>query len=261
MSGFITLHRDIFHHPLLKNPERFRAWVWLVANACWKDTDYDLRGTTVTLTRGQICVSRKQLSAQFGWSESAVTRFLTRLKTEQMIEHKTGQKKTIITICNYCKYQDVIKQPEHKTEHKTEHKPNTNRTIKEPLNHKTNSNKPKGSLETRARDNPFPKPDFINESVWQDFLTNRKKKKTPNTATAYKKLISDLERWQGITGWTMEDILVRCTAKGWAAIYEPRDENEKQQRDNIQTGSAGRDKRSGLAKAIDGHLGAENPFI
>lgn len=106
MAGFIKLHRSAFSHPLLQDGERFRAFFWLVSEACWKPTKFDRRGTTITLERGQICVSIRELAKAWKWSKSAVERFLTRLETETMIETTSGTARGVITICNYDKYQD-----------------------------------------------------------------------------------------------------------------------------------------------------------
>jgi hypothetical protein len=105
MAGFVKLHRSAFAHPLLQDGERFRAFFWLVSEACWKPTKFDRRGTTITLERGQICISIRELATAWKWSKSAVERFLTRLETETMIETTNGTVRGVITICNYDKYQ------------------------------------------------------------------------------------------------------------------------------------------------------------
>lgn len=108
MSGFALTHRTVFDHPLFDgDAARLGAWLWLVGKACWKPTPFDNNGRIITLERGQICVSVRQLAERWGWSKSAVDRFLTRLETETMIERKAGQGKMVITICNYGKYQDL----------------------------------------------------------------------------------------------------------------------------------------------------------
>jgi hypothetical protein len=110
MSGFIVMARDATEHPLLQDGERFRAWFWMVAKACWKPTPFDIHGKIVTLDRGQFCCSVRELADTWGWSKSTVERFLTRLKTEAMIGTDAGTGRLIITICNYTKYQDVPKE-------------------------------------------------------------------------------------------------------------------------------------------------------
>lgn len=152
MSGFIAMHREAFSHPVLKDGERFRAWFWLVAHAAWKPTRHDARGHTITVERGQICAGREQLAKAWGWSPSAVERFLTRLETEQMIERQTGQMKTVITICNYDKYQSEADAGGHMSGQQTGQKPDRNRTAKEEGNKGTREEEPNGSPSpSRAR--------------------------------------------------------------------------------------------------------------
>lgn len=110
MTGFIVMQRDALDHPLLKDGERFRAWFWMLARAAWKPTPFDIGGKMVTLQRGQLCGSVRQFADAWGMSKSAVDRFLSRLKSETMIETETGHGRLIITICNYAKYQDVEKE-------------------------------------------------------------------------------------------------------------------------------------------------------
>lgn len=131
------MDRGALDHPLLKDAERFRAWFWLTAKACWKQTPFDVNGKIVALERGQLCASRAQLADAWGWSPSAVERFLARLETEQMIGRETGQGRTIITICNYCKYQDAEDKTGQASEQPTGQRSDSDRTAKEQGNQET----------------------------------------------------------------------------------------------------------------------------
>lgn len=108
MIGFVAMHRTAIDHPLFAgDTSRLGAWMWLVAKACWKPTRFNVGGKTITLERGQYCCSIRDLADAWGWSKSTVDRFLTRLKTETMIETHSGTGRLVITICNYAKYQDM----------------------------------------------------------------------------------------------------------------------------------------------------------
>lgn len=131
------MDRGALDHPLLKDAERFRAWFWLTAKACWKPTPFDVNGKIVSLERGQLCASRAQLADAWGWSPSAVERFLVRLETEQMIGRATGQGRTVITICNYAKYQDVEDRTGQASEQPTGQRSDSDRTAKEQGNQET----------------------------------------------------------------------------------------------------------------------------
>ncbi|WP_374412719.1 hypothetical protein [Novosphingobium colocasiae] len=115
MTGFIVMDRGALDHPLLKDADRFRAWFWLIANAAWKPTRTRIKGTMVEIDRGDLTFSVRFLAERWGWSKSRVDRFLSDLRGEGMIEtrskigttagHVAGHGQSIITICNYDKYQ------------------------------------------------------------------------------------------------------------------------------------------------------------
>ncbi len=131
-NGFFLMHRGWRDNPIFRGEfSRADAWVWLIENACWKPTRFDIRGKTVTLDRGQLCTSRDALAQAWKWSPSAVERFLTRLETEQMIGRQTGQGRSIITIANYRKYQDRSDQTGQPTGQPTGQKSDSHRTAKE----------------------------------------------------------------------------------------------------------------------------------
>lgn len=135
MIGFAVIYRDALDHPMLVgDAARLGAWVYLVVRACWKQTPYDINGKITMLERGQLCTSRSQLAAAWGWSPSAVERFLTRLETEQMIGRATGQGRSIITICNYAKYQDISEDTGQASEQPTGQRSDSDRTAKEQRN-------------------------------------------------------------------------------------------------------------------------------
>lgn len=105
-GGVFSVSRDIFDHPIVgRDPVRFRAWLWIVSRACWKPTKFDIKGKTITVERGQFSTSIRRLADELRWSKSATHRFLTRLKTDTMIETASGTGQIVITICNYEKYQ------------------------------------------------------------------------------------------------------------------------------------------------------------
>ncbi|WP_299327613.1 hypothetical protein [Parasphingopyxis sp.] len=132
MTGFVKLHRGWRDSPIFRGKfSRGEAWLWLLENACWKDTQFDINGKTVMLRRGQLVTSRAKLAGAWGWSGSAVERFLTRLKTEQMIEQETGQGRSVITITNYRKYQDRESETGQEGEQETGQRPDSDRTAKE----------------------------------------------------------------------------------------------------------------------------------
>jgi hypothetical protein len=97
----------------------------------------------------------------------------------------------------------------------------------------------------------FPMPEGVNPEAWKDFLTNRKRKKMPNTATAHKKLMDDLNRLADAE-WPIPRLLEHAAAKGWGGIYDPRNQREL---GNAQTTGIGRTERAALNVLRSGALG------
>lgn len=275
MTGFIALHREAFSHPLLKDADRFRAWFWLVANAAWKPTRHDARGRTIEVQRGQICAGREYLAKEWKWSPSAVERFLTRLETEHMIERETGQGKSVITICNYDKYQDFTEESGHMSGQQIGQKSDRNRTAKEQGNKDNHypsdisypqdeapapapdqnpikkSAKPK--RKARAPDEPMPEiPDWMPVEAWSAYLAMRDRKRASPTPHAVSLIIAQLDEFRR-SGHDPTAILNYSTMNNYTGIFEPK----AARNDRNQNAFPVRDNRDGVAKALDRRLGLD----
>jgi hypothetical protein len=116
-EGWFRLHRDVFTHPVLSEDEngnrlpfsKLEAWLWMIGEAAWADRRANIGGQIVTLRRGQFSHSIRFMAKAWQWGVATVDRFLKRLKNEQMIGTASGTASgtavTVITICNYDKYQ------------------------------------------------------------------------------------------------------------------------------------------------------------
>jgi hypothetical protein len=71
---------------------------------------------------------------------------------------------------------------------------------------------------------PWTRPVAVPAQVWSDLLENRKRKRLPNTATAWKQFQNDVVKVAAQTGIPPPELIERCTAKGWGAIYDPRED-------------------------------------
>lgn len=121
--GYYAVDRGIFHNPLFRNAEWFRAWLWLISFSAWQiETGARLGRATVALKRGQLACTVRELAGEWKWSKTGVEHFLGRLTAEKMIEcaairtqtqtnngPKQSVKASLITICNYDKYQKAVK--------------------------------------------------------------------------------------------------------------------------------------------------------
>lgn len=109
MAGFIKLYRGWRDTDGLLPSGKFsdfEAWLWLLENCAWKAASrWNAKGEEIRLEPGQIHVSIRSLTTAWGWSRKAVTTFLARLERVQKVRLSKGQSGTILTICNWAKYQ------------------------------------------------------------------------------------------------------------------------------------------------------------
>lgn len=108
MSGWFAMKRGLHEHPIFyRQPLRVAAWSWMLAKAAWKDTRQDANGKTVTVKRGQLLTSYRQMSDATGVSVKVLRGLIERLQAEHAIGTDTGTGRLLITICNYERYQDA----------------------------------------------------------------------------------------------------------------------------------------------------------
>lgn len=110
---------------------------------------------------------------------------------------------------------------------------------------------PVGENHKSARRDSFPKPDWADAEVWEDWLDVRKSKKARNTATAHKQFLSDIEKFTD-DEWPPGRLLAHAVAKSWAGIYDPRQGNDRnfQNRSNQGNRSTVRELGEQLARRI-----------
>lgn len=111
MSGWICSYRQIWESPLFAgDAQRVGVWMWILHHAAWKPTKFRIGKDIIELARGQVCVSQRQIEAATGMGRTALRTFLKALEAEHAIELKLHQGathgRTILTVCNYDKYQD-----------------------------------------------------------------------------------------------------------------------------------------------------------
>lgn len=106
-NGFFLVYRGWRQHRFFRNEpfSRGDAFLWLIEKAAYQPTTIFVGNVRVALKPGQLCVSLRYMANAFGWSTKKVTAFLNSAQSEEILvtAKETGQ--TLITICNYTKYQ------------------------------------------------------------------------------------------------------------------------------------------------------------
>ncbi|MBO6629932.1 MAG: hypothetical protein JJ939_16075, partial [Alphaproteobacteria bacterium] len=107
-GGLFTVDRSIWEHDLFSDEpmtER-EAWLWLIGEAAWKPRKVRLGYSLIDIERGQLTHSVRFMADKWKWNKDRVARFLNMLKNRDMIETGTATGQTVITICNYEKFQN-----------------------------------------------------------------------------------------------------------------------------------------------------------
>jgi hypothetical protein len=184
----------------------FEAWLWILENAAWKDGHrFNAKGEMVPIARGQMHVSIRSLQTAFGWSKTRVERFLGRLKTVTKITLEAGQSGTVLTVCNYERYQGC----------EDSHKPSLGTAASPVAGQSRDTHKERKEGKEEKNDNTRKRavvcPDGVSAEVWADFLATRKAKKAALTQTALSRIQTEAEK----AGWSLEDALAEIVARNW----------------------------------------------
>lgn len=109
-EGWIKTYRKIQDCWIWLDKEPFdkrSAWIDLLLTANHSDKKILFNGELMTVERGQILTSVRQLSSKWKWSNDKVLRFLRLIESDGMIKKQSDNFRTLLTIENYEVYQDV----------------------------------------------------------------------------------------------------------------------------------------------------------
>lgn len=97
--------------------------VWLIEAVAWKPRGDATRFGAVHNERGQLSITERALAKEWSWPKTNVRRYLLKLaaegtitlelarcgpKTEPQDRPQTGYERTLITLCNYDKFQGML---------------------------------------------------------------------------------------------------------------------------------------------------------
>ena len=108
MEGWISIHRQIQEHWLWKSKEPFdkrSAWIDLLLMVNHQKEKVEFDKEIIEVERGQRITSLEKLSKRWKWSRHKVSDFVNQLEQDGMLVQVRDNKKTLISIENYDKYQ------------------------------------------------------------------------------------------------------------------------------------------------------------
>jgi len=120
--GYVAIPRELFDDPRFKaEPYTERlAFMWLVAEASWRDRQVRNLGPSIDLKRGELMCSNRYMAKAWRWSEARVRRFIARLQIDALIDARPTQIATHITIRNYDQFSLARRTAETETDAPTD---------------------------------------------------------------------------------------------------------------------------------------------
>lgn len=109
MKGYILLYRSIYDHWVSSDPKYFFRWCDLLMLAAYQRKIIYFEGAEYTQERGQVISSQSKLALRWRTNNDGVKDFLNKLKRSDMVTCVRKGKATIITVCNYDRFQIVQK--------------------------------------------------------------------------------------------------------------------------------------------------------
>lgn len=138
-NGFITLHRKLLSSPIFENPNDLKIWIWCLLRANHSNTSVFFGYEEIQVKRGQFIFGRFTASKELSMNPSTVYKILKKLEKAGMIEIKSNNKKSLLSIINYECYQDNDIQKEQQSNNRvTTEEQQSNTDNKDNKNNKDN---------------------------------------------------------------------------------------------------------------------------
>ena len=213
-DGYILLWRKSLESAVWNNANVWRFWTWCLMKATYKEHEVLVGYQKVLLQPGQFVFGRKVASKETRLSERTIRTCLEKLKSMQNLTIKTTNKFSIISIVNWDNYQN-------ETTSKT--------TNKRPANDQqttTNNKGNKGNKENN-KDNTIELPEWLDGTLWNDYLEMRKSIKKPATLKAQKIAINKLVEFKE-QGSNPNAIVEQSIMNSWQGLFPLKEQQVKQ---------------------------------
>lgn len=112
-GGFVRVYRRVLDHHVFPTPLHAHVFIHMLLLAAWRDHEVRYNDRVLTLKRGQLIVTERRLAEAFRVGREVIRGIHRQLVANQIVTHQPTHGGTVITICNYEKYQRsvVVDQP------------------------------------------------------------------------------------------------------------------------------------------------------
>ena len=201
-EGYIKLHRKLLESSVFDNPNVLKVWIWCLLKATHQPHEQLVGLQNVQLLPGQFIFGRDKHSKELRFSRSSLYRYINVLKSLQMLDIKTNNKFSLVTIVNWELYQSLETKADSKTSIKrtaNEQQMDTNKNVKNVKNEYNPLT-------------PF-------ETAIEQFKEFRKSIKKPMTDKAVELLLKKLDSLAGDNEQKKIAILDQSIFHGWQGVF------------------------------------------
>ena len=208
-NGWIKLHRKIIDSAVFENPKILKLWIWCLCKASHKGYESMVGNQIVVLQEGQFIFGRKKASSELKIKESMVYKYIKLLEKLEMINIKSNNKFSIITIEKWAFYQF---DNDEEQQQKEQQRNNKGTTKEQQRNTNKNVKNVKNVKEIIYSDVPE-----LNETIIA-FIDYRKSIKKPMSDRAITLLLGKLNKMSNSVQEQIE-ILNQSILNGWQGIF------------------------------------------
>lgn len=107
-NGWICIYRKLQEHWIWNSNEPFdkrSAWIDILLSVNHDRAKIKFDNTFIEIEKGEMITSLEKLSKKWKWSRHKVSNFLNALEKDGMLTQIRDNKKTLIKVENYSKYQ------------------------------------------------------------------------------------------------------------------------------------------------------------
>ena len=105
-DGWVSIYRQIFDNKDLKDNNHILIFIYMIVHASHKPTIVTYRKKLITLKRGQLAITVKDLANRFNLSRQTIRTILKNLEVTNCLTHTLHKQLSVYTIVNYNKFQD-----------------------------------------------------------------------------------------------------------------------------------------------------------
>ena len=200
-GGWLRLYRIAMDGPIWQNKNMWRVFTWCLMKASHKGHVQMVGLTKIKLEPGQFVFGREVASRETGLPPSTVWGCMQWLKSNNTIDIKSDNKKSVVTLVNWAFYQSCDDESDSKANGKSKHRSTAGRHKQEDL------------LSEDLKNDKSPL-----DQALDDFAEHRRRLRKPMTEKAKKLLLDDLDKLASTDDEKIA-IINQSIVSGWLRFF------------------------------------------